>query len=171
LIQQQQGEYDLLANKESRKSDRLNCARPGCPHTFKKPASGRRRFCTDKCRKRAVREENGQSPHFSKICPESPKSANDFSKLQTTPNAVFPLADGGDWRWEDHASDRWLDEHYLFLGGRHVATIIGKPGDYRVVYPDTIPVRTATTLEAARKAALNVALRGPACPQGDRGAA
>jgi hypothetical protein len=42
--------------------------------------------------------------------------------------------------------------------GEHVVTIVGKEGDYRIVERRLIPAQTATTLEAAKKLALNVAL-------------
>ena len=57
-----------------------------------------------------------------------------------------------EWRWEALAN-----EHRLFLHDGHVVTISGVEGDWRVTYPLTIPVQTATTLEAARKLAINVA--------------
>jgi hypothetical protein len=134
---------------------RRKCEASDCSNTVKKPAAGRRRFCSDRCRKRTAREGNGRYVDSSQNCPESLKSVNVFSELQTPPKWFY---------WEDHESDRWLDEHYLFirdrkrLRDRHVAIIVGKPGDYRVVDPVTIPVQTATPLEAARKLALNVAL-------------
>ena len=49
------------------------------------------------------------------------------------------------------------NEHRLFRPMADVATISGVEGDWRVTYPLTIPVQTATTLEAARKLAINVA--------------
>jgi hypothetical protein len=89
--------------------------------------------------------------------PQEPNGNSDAKNPYNT-GTIFPLAAGGDWHWEDHPSDRWLHEHYLFLRGEHVVTIVGKEGDYRIVERRLIPAQTATTLEAAKKLALNVAL-------------
>ena len=57
------------------------------------------------------------------------------------------------WRWEASES-----EHRLLFHERHVATVSGAEGDWKITYPRTIPVQGAPTLEAARKKAVEVAL-------------
>jgi hypothetical protein len=75
------------------------------------------------------------------------------SRSAYLPRAFFGVKAIPRWHWE--TSD---DEHCLYFHGRYVASIGGVEGDYRIVYPRTIPVQTATTLESARKLAVNVAL-------------
>ena len=57
------------------------------------------------------------------------------------------------WRWEASG-----DKHCLFLHDRHVATVSGAEGDWKITRPRTIPVQGASTLEAARKKAVEAAL-------------
>ena len=83
--------------------------------------------------------------------PRGPKCKSD-SKSPCKTGTFFRIGAGREWRWEALAN-----EHRLFLRDGHVVTISGVEDDWRVTYPLTIPVQTATTLEAARKLAINVA--------------
>ena len=58
------------------------------------------------------------------------------------------------WNWDETIAEH---EHWLYARGRVVAIVCGAEGDWKIRYPVTIPVQTATTLEAARKLAINVA--------------
>jgi hypothetical protein len=59
-----------------------------------------------------------------------------------------------DWHWDETIVEH---EHWLYAQGRVVAIVCGAEGEWRIRYPATTPVQTATTLDAARKLAVRVA--------------
>jgi hypothetical protein len=59
------------------------------------------------------------------------------------------------WHWDDTKVE---GEHWLYAHNRVVAIASPSEGHWQIRYPKTFPVQTATTLEAARKLAVRVAL-------------
>jgi hypothetical protein len=59
------------------------------------------------------------------------------------------------WHWD---ATICVDEHWLYAHGRVVAIVCCAEGDWKIRYPATFPEQTATTLEAARKKAIEAAL-------------
>jgi hypothetical protein len=59
------------------------------------------------------------------------------------------------WHWDDTKVE---GEHWLYAHNRVVAIASPSESHWQIRYPETFPVQTATTLEAARKLAPHVAL-------------
>jgi hypothetical protein len=70
-----------------------------------------------------------------------------------TAGPLFGSTPMAGWHWDDAIVS---GEHWLFAYGRVVAIVCGTEGDWKIRYPETFPVQTAQTLEAARKLAINV---------------
>jgi hypothetical protein len=81
------------------------------------------------------------------------QSSEPDSKNPCGTEAFFGDKSVRDWRWETSNG-----EHHLFFHDRHAATVSGVEGNWKIVYPITIPVQGTPTLEAGRKLAVNVAL-------------
>ena len=114
---------------------------------------GRRRKSPDhchaeRCRKDFRRYHEAFSYPHSPTCNYDPKSAH-FTE------AFFAIRRVPGWHWD---ATICVDEHWLYAHGRVVAIVCGAEGDWKIRYPVTFPVQTATTLEAARKKAIEAAL-------------
>ena len=114
---------------------------------------GRRRKSPDhchaeRCRKDFRRYHEAFSYPHSPTCNYDPKSAH-FTE------AFFAIRRVPGWHWD---ATICVDEHWLYAHGRVVAIVCCAEGDWKIRYPATFPVQTATTLEAARKKAIEAAL-------------
>jgi hypothetical protein len=125
-----------LAEDEDR---RRRCQAPGCTRRIPLFRNGRAvpkstKYCSESCGARARRAGNEHIHHSSQNVGAYGQKTPDFIDSNLVP---LPEPWGPDWAWEDHEGTlrpdggRWLDEHYLFLRGRHVVTIVGREGDYR----------------------------------------
>ena len=114
---------------------------------------GRRRKSPDHCHAERCRkdfrryQETFSYPH-SPTCNYDPKSAH-FTE------AFFAIRRVPGWHWD---ATICVDEHWLYAHGRVVAIVCCAEGDWKIRYPATFPEQTATTLEAARKKAIEAAL-------------
>jgi hypothetical protein len=96
--------------------------------------------------------------------PPEPKCKSD-AKSPCKTGTFFRIGEGPEWSWDDTKVEH---EHWLYAYGRVVAIICGPDhplvidaqpvGEWTIRYPFVFPAQTATTLEAARKLALHVAL-------------
>ena len=114
---------------------------------------GRRRkspdYChAERCRKDFRRYHEAFSYPHSPTCNYDPKSAH-FTE------AFFAIRRVPGWHWD---ATICVDEHWLYAHGRVVAIVCCAEGDWKIRYPATFPEQTATTLEAARKKAIEAAL-------------
>lgn len=114
---------------------------------------GRRRKSPDhchaeRCRKDFRRYHEAFSYPHSPNCNYNPKSAH-FTE------AFFGIRCVPGWHWD---ATICVDEHWLYAHSRVVAIVCCAEGDWKIRYPATFPEQTATTLEAARKKAIEAAL-------------
>lgn len=131
-----------------------------CEKPIKK---GRRRkqpdHCHDhRCRKAFRRYPDAFSYTPTRDCNYGSESAH-FTGVKSAVSgagaAYFGSKPMQGWHWDDSIA---LGEHWLYCRYRVVAIVAGTEGDWRIRYPEIFPVQTATTLEAARKLAIHVAL-------------
>jgi hypothetical protein len=113
---------------------------------------GKRRKSPDhchsvRCRKDFRRHPEAFSYPYSQTVKQDQRSAH-FT------GAFLGLRPMAGWHWDETIVEH---EHWLYAHGRVVAIVCGAEGDWKIRYPLTLPVQTATTLEAARKLAINVA--------------
>lgn len=141
-----------------------------CEETILK---GRRRKQPDHCRAKQCRKEFRRYPEafsypYSPTCNYDPRSAHFTgvkSAIDTGVPALFGSTPMRSWHWDDTIVEH---EHWLYAYGRVVAIVCSPAhplvvdaqaeGEWTIRYPVTFPVQTATTLGAARKLAINVAL-------------
>jgi hypothetical protein len=71
---------------------------------------------------------------------------------RTLTPAYFSTRPMRGWHWAELNG-----EHWLYAYSSVVAIVCGTEGGWQIRHPVTIPVQTATTLDAARKLAINVA--------------
>jgi hypothetical protein len=115
---------------------------------------GKRRKQPDHCHARDCRKAFRTYPEAFGY-PYSPTVNYDFRSAHFA-GVKIGLRDLPDWHWDDTKAE---GEHWLYAHGRVVAIIAEVDrDDYRISYPYMYPAQGASTPDAARKLAIEIAL-------------